>query len=525
MKLRVKIGIAVVALIAVVAMTFVGCSNKTTVKDFVQPTLSANLVEGATIMRDPTINKDVEVKEDKTAINILQDDSKNWSAKVQKFAPTSVCIELKNKVQFNTVVIKEVGNNVLYFRLQQLTSENKWETIYQGEKIQDMLVANLPKTADTKAVKLIIDQQRGKTAKINSIGLYNETNVKRDSFNTVVYQRIDKGSSSALPSEVLQSDNVDTFAKYYNVYNTVIVFGAVNWNDKGEMSFGDYNGDGKRSEEEFVQEINALKAIVEKRTNRHDVNIVVTALADGAFGGGHDLVNTYMAQHWKSVADQMINFFIKPEEEGGLDLGGLDIDWEYPQSAADWKVYDQFMQYLSQEMKKVKSTAVLTAALSAGALGMDKATLDAIDQIQYMAYDGHDKDGLQSSLNQAQYGLVDFVRSGGTEILKKINIGIAAYGRPVVGGGYWPSWKDVDGANYWDNIYSNILCENKWIADSAFCSPAEAGNKTAYAILSGVGGVMVFRLNCDKLMDDPNAVACGVENALKTYLPNLWGNY
>ena len=31
---------------------------------------------------------------------------------------------------------------------------------------------------------------------------------------------------------------------------------------------------------------------------------------------------------------------------------------------------------------------------------------------------------------------------------------------------------------------------------------------------------MVFRVACDKTMDDPNSVACGIENALKRYVAN-----
>lgn len=55
--------------------------------------------------------------------------------------------------------------------------------------------------------------------------------------------------------------------------------------------------------------------------------------------------------------------------------------------------------------------------------------MDRIDQIQFMAYDGNDEDGYQSSLQQAQEGLAEFIKNGAD--IKKIIIGIAAYGRPV----------------------------------------------------------------------------------------------
>ena len=43
---------------------------------------------------------------------------------------------------------------------------------------------------------------------------------------------------------------------------------------------------------------------------------------------------------------------------------------------------------------------------------MSKDTLDRLDQIQFMAYDGNDEDGYQSSLQQAQEGLKAFADNG-----------------------------------------------------------------------------------------------------------------
>lgn len=37
-------------------------------------------------------------------------------------------------------------------------------------------------------------------------------------------------------------------------------------------------------------------------------------------------------------------------------------------------------------------------------------------------------------------------------------------------------------------------------------------------MLSGAGGVMVFRVGCDRLMDDPNSVTGGIEDTLNRYV-------
>ena len=92
----------------------------------------------------------------------------------------------------------------------------------------------------------------------------------------------------------------------------------------------------------------------------------------------------------------------------------------------------------------------------------------------------------------AQIGLQNFIKKGAN--LSQINIGIPSYGRPVEGGPYWPSWRDLDrGDMYFNSKYDNVPCGDVMLKGSAYCSPALAGDKTALALLSGCGGIMVFR--------------------------------
>lgn len=79
------------------------------------------------------------------------------------------------------------------------------------------------------------------------------------------------------------------------------------------------------------------------------------------------------------------------------------------------------------------------------------------------------------------------------------------------------SWRTLESANYWDSKYYNVPDAGQ-IYDGTFCSPALAGDKTAYALLSGAGGVMVFRVGCDRLMDDQNSVTGGIEDTLNRYV-------
>ncbi|MBD5082660.1 MAG: hypothetical protein HDT34_00555 [Clostridiales bacterium] len=466
---------------------------------------SENIMNGAKIVFESLKNG-----EKADAENLLSDDDTCWTAQCPNRMPAEgfadannsyVEIELAQASEINTAVIEEVGNQAQYFRLQAFV-DNEWVTCYQSEKIQSKRLCSFD-TVVTNRIRLSIDKFRSDDTpvKIKSIKLYNESSRSADHFEVTAYQRLD----GDVPTEILAKGDayVKNYARFYDVYSTVIVFAAVHWDENGDMNFGE------AGEEKFAKEFSALKEIIANRSNQnHKVKLIVTTLADGAFGNG---VNFYMTEHWEKIADQTVAFAQK------YDIDGVDIDWEYPQTPSDWKIYDSFIQKLKRDLNAVKDGSIISTALSAGQLGLAKETYDSIDQIQFMAYDDNDTDGYQSSLQQAEDGVKAFVDNGCD--LSKINIGIAAYGRPINTTPYWATWRDLKDANYWNNKYYTVEDADQ-IYEGTFCSPALAGDKTAYALFSGAGGVMVFRVGCDKTMDDPNSVACGIENALNRYVIN-----
>lgn len=494
----------IVAIILTPGMIFKNVTGKWKGDKLPALSLSENLVKNAKITFES-----LKKREKPDAQNLLLDNNKCWTPSDIARSPAEghqdsnnsyAEIQLAKTETFNTAVIEEIGNQVQYFRLQALVND-EWITVYESEKIEESRLCSFD-AVTTDRIRLSIDKFRSsKTpAKIRSIKLYNEPVRSVDKFEVTGYQRLD----GDVPTEILAKgeEYVNTYAKYYDVYTTVIVFAAVNWTEDGEMSFG--NG----GEEKFARELAALKEIISHRENKeHKVKVIVTALADGARsdGGG---VNVFMAEHWETVADKIAAFAEK------YSLDGVDIDWEYPQTGEDWRNFDRFIARLDTGLHKYNPDAIISTALSAWALGMSQETLDRIDQIQFMAYDGRDKDGYQSSLQQAQEGLAAFKNNGAD--ISKINIGIAAYGRPVNGSPYWATWRDLKEATYWNSMYGYVH-DGGQVYAGTFCSPALAGDKTALALFSGAGGVMVFRIDCDKTMDDPNSVARGIQNALNRY--------
>lgn len=465
-----------------------------------------NIADGAAITFES-----LKKGEKSDAENLLIDNNKCWTPQSPNGFPAEGCENVNNSVaeitlsqvkSFNTAVIEELGNEVQYFRLQAYVN-NEWVTFYQSEKIQDSRICSFD-TVKTDKVRLSVDKFRSDDtpANIKSVKLYNEPKRSADNFEFSVYQRLD----GDVPTEILANgeEYAKNYAKFYDVYTTVIVFGAISWDENGNISFSG-------GEEKFAKEITALKKIISMRSDKsHNVKLIVTGLADGT-GGDHGGVNVFMANNWEKVADNITALVEK------YDFDGVDIDWEYPQSADDWKRFDSFIARLDSSINSNDNKKIISAALSSGNLGLSKETLSIIDQIQYMAYDGNDIDGYQSSLQQAQEGIAAFEKNGAD--ISKINIGIAAYGRPVNSTPFWGFWRYLRQANYWDSKYYNVE-DSGQIYDGTFCSPALAGDKTAYALFSGCGGVMLFRIGCDKLPNDPNSVSAGIKNAADRYIKN-----
>jgi len=78
---------------------------------------------------------------------------------------------------------------------------------------------------------------------------------------------------------------------------------------------------------------------------------------------------------------------------------------------------------------------------------------------------------------------------------KKILIGLGTHGYDRN-----ENWKHLEDPNYWDCIY---------LGSKVGCAPALAGDAAAYALLSSLGGLMVFVTQADRPMDDPLCMAGG----------------
>lgn len=132
----------------------------------------------------------------------------------------------------------------------------------------------------------------------------------------------------------------------------------------------------------------------------------------------------------KTLVDNIMAFVLKN------DLDGVDIDWEYPRSNLSNDItYEAFMKDLSARLHvyhKYLSSAV-TAAVYTGSVrdGINKATIDVMDFVNVMAYDGSNfqpNEPNHSSYYMANYALDVWLDQKGLTKEKAV-LGFPAYGK------------------------------------------------------------------------------------------------
>lgn len=56
--------------------------------------------------------------------------------------------------------------------------------------------------------------------------------------------------------------------------------------------------------------------------------------------------------------------------------------------------------------------------------------------------------------------------------------------------------------------------------DDYYNCPSMVADKTAYAVSLGIGGMMLFHMDCDQTMDNPNSLTLAVEKTLEQRVAN-----
>ena len=430
-------------------------------------------------------------------------------------------LQFPEAVTFNTVVLRELTASVKSFALQ--TYENgKWVDFFKSDRIETYRFCTFDPVT-TQRVRLVVHEQAG-TFRLQEMEIYNIAPKELDEpLRIAAYKRIDfnkswkitdkvhemkaaYGENSAQYKEAYQA--MKTYSRYFEVINEVILFNGVDWTTEGGVHIRD-------GADDFRREIAALHEIFDVRDIKTDVRITATILCPG----NNEVTAQSLTDHMDTLVENIVAFV----KEYGLD--GVDFDWEYPDQSAQWRVYGQFIKKLDQAFdREFGDSVTIGVALASWGVGFSRSAMRAIDEVHVMAYDLFDDDGCHSTFMTGAYNPMRYF-NGLQYPREQFNLGVPYYGRPVDGGAYWPSWSQV--ANepdaYWSNAFPGNYTDengNPVVLDDYYNCPSMVADKTAYAVSLGIGGMMLFHMDCDQTMDNPNSLTLAVEKTLEERVAN-----
>lgn len=376
-------------------------------------------------------------------------------------------VDFGQEREINALLLNETGYNVKQFSVYY-ENGGEWELCYRQCEIGvDRLATFYPVT--TKKIKVVIDDFKN-TVRISDIAVYNLQARENNDFRVSTYIRPEH-----IGQGLIDPDCFDIVT------------------DVQFIAYGNFDPEGNVVPVEGADE--ALKGLKDMIGNR-DVSITVTVFP---VREGATMADVYR-DHMDNAVQSIVNLVEK------LDVDGADFDWEYPHGSEEWALYSEFIVRLGEELHK--NGKELSIALSPWGVNLSQEAIDSIDQLQLMSYDMFDYKGDNNSYSGAAACAAEYFISCGFAP-GQLNLGISFYGRPDDGSGVWVNYRDE---NYTQDEY--IMYQNGvW-----FNTVTTVRDKTAYAALRGLGGIMIFSQDEDLPVSDPLSLTAQIGKAIDMFV-------
>lgn len=376
-------------------------------------------------------------------------------------------VDFGQEREINALLLNETGYNVKQFSVYY-ENGGEWELCYRQCEIGvDRLATFYPVT--TKKIKVVIDDFKN-TVRISDIAVYNLQARENSDFRVSTYIRPEH-----IGQGLIDPDCFDIVT------------------DVQFIAYGNFDPEGNVVPVEGADE--ALKGLKDMIGNR-DVSITVTVFP---VREGATMADVYR-DHMDNAVQSIVNLVEK------LDVDGADFDWEYPHGSEEWALYSEFIVRLGEELHK--NGKELSIALSPWGVNLSQEAIDSIDQLQLMSYDMFDYKGDNNSYSGAAACAAEYFISCGFAP-EQLNLGISFYGRPDDGSGVWVNYRDE---NYTQDEY--IMYQNGvW-----FNTVTTVRDKTAYAALRGLGGIMIFSQDEDLPVSDPLSLTAQIGKAIDMFV-------
>lgn len=477
--------IAVIAVLGVLVVSLFGCASSKRV-EFSQP----NLMDNATVM--PLSGN---VKNAKSAI----DGKPSSSAKLVDPKRGNIDFDLGAVQEFNTMILRENTDTVDCFRIYTKVAEgDEWQMVYEQDRITDYRLCYL-ESQKARYIRIDLAEVRG-IVKLGEVELYNMPKAAREDFRVTQYLvMMEKDEAGATTFDMKDVVGNEGFSGNYNIVTDIMLIGTMFLDKESNVSFG------KFSEQEFADNLAILRTIIGARK----VNVRVTVFINPYKENTQDA--KFLKENMDKIAQNIKAFTTK------YDLDGIDYDWEYPNTSAQWKIYGELI------IKTAEFTKV-SVALPTWGIGLNKAAKAAIEFVNLMTYDLFDKRGDHSNIYIGGIdGINKLIAEGFSK--RQICLGIPTYARTIDGSNNaWPSLVNYPELGKWGNIVQDFEYKHEVkdetvdrINTAYFNGYAMTRDKTALALAYDIGGVMLFRARCDAPYTYEFSCHRAVEDVVKNY--------
>lgn len=407
------------------------------------------------------------------------------------------------EIEFNTLVLREKGSEITQFSLYK---DGESEPFYSSDLIEEYRVCSFEPVSASEIVVRADSCDGG--WKLDSLEAYMIDRQARDDFRIMGYITVDSLCAPVLKADEGLEDGsygdqdggIDE--SYTEVFEQVTQFNmiaGVYFKGDGSIVYKDISNRDGDGEADFSYALDKLRGMAP------DAEIVVTLLgnkndisADG-YDNTIDRHNAAMGDNAAKLTENILAFI----DKWGVD--GVSFDYEYPSSSKDYRIYGEYLISLRAALdEKYDGHKLLTAAIADWCMGeftFKREYMDALDQIEVMAYDLFDDRGYHSTFYRACYQIVENCRANGAD-MSKVHLGVPFYSRPIDQDEFWGNYKVVSSVLPPSNIYvfDQPYVNSDGSTDNApnyFNDRQMIYDKTSYAIDLGLGGIMIWHMACD----------------------------
>ena len=410
---------------------------------------------------------------------------------------TFIEIRFPEETTFDTVVLKEMDNQIDKFSIWVEDENGEYKSIYQQDRVGEYRYCEIGEHT-TDSLKICINSSNENQYNIKSIDVLNVKDNKNDNFRITSY---------LVCQWFYGNESID--AEKMNTLTDIILFGVARFDENGNVYLQDLDINGEMVKGDVI-----FKDIIKdiKETNP-DAKIHCNIL--GPDGADSDDKEKLHSQAFIDNSDALIENILELLETYSFD--GIFFDYEYPYAKESIKDYSDFLVKLDSNL----GDYILGAAFSHWSSNISKDAIEVLDRVEIMSYDN-----MTEYNSHAEFATVggamavkDFIKNGYD--LSKCDLGLPFYGRTHGGEEAWPSYAQIAG-DLENNPFKNTIAKSymNGVTSSdivtSFNGVQMIKDKTAFANDYGLGGVMVWHYTCDVDYESDLSLFKAVQTALET---------